>query len=146
MIGKPEWFKYRIFGWGLAPKTWQGWVYTATLATVLGFVTAVTATSALHPFAFGIIFAIVIADVIHIMTQMPKTNDERENYHQLLVERNCSFAAVGTLVAVALYQAYQHRALLQTGVAIPFDLSLAIVFLAMLVTKVVSTAYVKMRG
>jgi hypothetical protein len=29
MLGKPEWFTYRLAGWGLAPRTWQGWVYIA---------------------------------------------------------------------------------------------------------------------
>jgi hypothetical protein len=35
MIGNPEWFTYRIFGWGVAPKTWQGWVYVAVVAAAI---------------------------------------------------------------------------------------------------------------
>jgi len=32
MIGKPEWFKRRKYGgWGIFPKTWQGWVYIAAI-------------------------------------------------------------------------------------------------------------------
>ena len=27
MIAKKEWFKPRIFGWGLRPVTWEGWIY-----------------------------------------------------------------------------------------------------------------------
>jgi hypothetical protein len=143
MIGKPEWFRYRIFGWGLAPKTWQGWVYVAAMAGVLGFVTATTLTAAVKPWIFGIVFGVFILDVIHIMTQMPKVSDERENYHQLIIERNCSFAAIGALIAVALYQSYQNRAVLEAGAVMPFDASIAIVLGAMLLTKIVSTVYVK---
>jgi len=29
MLGRPEWFTFRVAGWGLAPRTWQGWVYIA---------------------------------------------------------------------------------------------------------------------
>ena len=42
------------------------------------------------------LLAILLADVLHIMLQLPKTHDERENHHQLLIERNCSFAAIAT--------------------------------------------------
>ena len=143
MIGKPEWFKYRMFGWGVAPKTWQGWVYVTVMAFVIGLITASTMTSAVKPWVFGIVFGIVILDIIHIMAQLPKTSDERENYHQLIIERNCSFAAIGTLAALALYQAYQHRSLLQQGATLPFDLSILLVVGAMLVTKVISTFYVR---
>jgi len=145
MIGKPEWFKYRIFGWGVAPKTWQGWVYVAVLALVIGLVTASTLTSAIKPWVFGLIFGIIIFDIIHIMMQISKKSDERENYHQLIIERNCSFAAVGTLFAVALYQTYQNRAFLQNGAAMTFDMSIAIVLGAMLLTKIISTFYVKVK-
>ncbi len=33
MLGKPEWFERRKYsGWGLTPKTWQGWAYIALMA------------------------------------------------------------------------------------------------------------------
>jgi len=38
MIGKPEWFKYRIFGWGLAPKTWQGYTYVLGIVGIIGII------------------------------------------------------------------------------------------------------------
>ena len=32
MIGKAEWFKRRKYGgWGITPKTWQGWLYIAVM-------------------------------------------------------------------------------------------------------------------
>lgn len=147
MIGKPEWFKYRTFGWGVAPKTWQGWVYVIILAFVLGGITAMGFNNAISQWLFAGVIAIVIIDVFHIMLQLSKVSDERENYHQLIIERNCSFAAIIALVGIALYQTYQNRALFQTGIntSMPFDWSIAVVLGAMLAAKIGSTLYVKMK-
>ena len=38
MIGKPEWFTYRIFGWGLRPRTWQGWAYILAALLLIIFI------------------------------------------------------------------------------------------------------------
>ncbi len=35
MFGKPEWFRDKRFGWGLVPRAWQGWVYTAVWGVLL---------------------------------------------------------------------------------------------------------------
>ncbi len=35
MFGKPEWFDENNSGWGLSPKSWQGWAYTVIWAGVL---------------------------------------------------------------------------------------------------------------
>ena len=35
MFGKPEWFAKKKLGWGLRPKSWQGWVYTLIWAAVI---------------------------------------------------------------------------------------------------------------
>jgi hypothetical protein len=145
MIGKPQWFKYRIFGWGLAPKTWQGWLYGAIWFIVIVASSILTTGSASQPWVVGVLIGILILDVIHIMFQMPKVNDERENYHQLIIERNCSFAAIIALICVAIYQAYQNRALMINNGAVPFDISIAIVLGAMLAAKIGSTIYVKMK-
>ncbi len=34
MFAKPEWFTSRIAGWGIAPKTWQGWTYMLVFTAV----------------------------------------------------------------------------------------------------------------
>jgi hypothetical protein len=142
MIGKPEWFTYRIFGWGLRPKTWQGWVYVCAAALLMGFITAITLNDAVKVWIFGILFGSIILDMIHIMIQLDKVHDERENLHQLIIERNCSFAAIAALIGVALYQTYQNRMLLSTTI-FPFDYSLLIVLGAMVAVKAISYAYVK---
>ena len=147
MIGKPEWFTYRIFGWGIRPKTWHGWVYLAVAAFLIGLIMAIAINNAIKIWFFGILMAVFIFDILHIMTQLPKVHDERENYHQLIIERNVSFAAIVALLAVALYQTYQNRAIISAsdGTIFPFDISIVIVLGAMVLTKAVSYFYVKTR-
>ena len=142
MIGKPEWFKYRIFGWGVAPKTWQGYVYVAVVAAAIGLTFSIGLNNAIKPWIVGTVLAVVLVDVMHIMLNLPKVSDERENYHQLIIERNSSFAAIFALIAVMLFQIYQNRNLLNTS-QIPLDYNLLIVLGAMFLAKVISTAYVR---
>ena len=146
MIGKPHWFKYRTFGWGLAPKTWEGWVYVAVAAFLLAGTLAIGINMPSMMWIFAIIMIIFIVDVLVIMTKLPKISDERENYHQLVIERNCSFAAIVALLVIALYQTYMNTGFFvsQNG-ALPFDMSLVIVLGVMLVVKIASTIYVKMK-
>ena len=35
MFGKPTWFRPKVFGWGLVPISWQGWLYTLSWLGVL---------------------------------------------------------------------------------------------------------------
>jgi cobalamin synthase len=146
MIGKAHWFKYRTFGWGLAPKTWEGWVYVAVAAFLIAGTLAMGINDSTKMWLFAILMTIFIVDVMVIMTKLPKVSDERENYHQLVIERNCSFAAIIALLAIALYQTYKNTGFFvsQNG-ALPFDYSLLIVLGAMLITKIGSTIYVKAR-
>jgi len=144
MIGKAHWFKYRTFGWGLAPRTWEGWVYVAVAAFLMAGTLAMGINDKTKMWIFAIIMVIFVVDVLVIMTQLPKVTDERENYHQLVIERNCSFAAIVALLAIAIYQTYQNTGFLQSqNGTLPFDLSIVIVLGVMLVTKIVSTIYVK---
>ena len=142
MIGKPEWFTYRKFGWGIAPKTWQGWVYIAVLALVVGLLFSITITSYLKIWIFAIVMGVILLDIIHIMMQLPKKHDERENYHQLIIERNCSFAAIFAMLCVAIYQTMTNPNIMTKG-TIPFDVSILIILGAMFLTKVVSWIYVE---
>lgn len=144
MIGKPEWFTYRTFGWGISPKTWQGWVYVCVLALLVGLITTIGLNDQTKLWLFIAIMAIVFIDIIHIMTRLGKVHDERENHQQLIIERNCSFAAIAGLLVMALYEAYKNKALLVTG-AMPFDISIIVVLGLMFVTKIGSTIYLKVR-
>lgn len=35
MFGKPEWFRDKKVGWGLAPVSWQGWTYSGVWASTI---------------------------------------------------------------------------------------------------------------
>jgi len=146
MIGKAHWFKYRTFGWGVNPKTWQGWLYVAIAACLMAGTFAIGMVDSTKMWIFAIITTVFIVDIIVIMTNLPKVTDERENYHQLVIERNCSFAAIIALLAIALYQTYKNTGFItsQSG-ALPFDYSIAVILGVMLLTKIGSTIYVKMK-
>ena len=37
MIAKPEWFNQRKYsGWGVTPRSWQGWAYTLAIIVPAG--------------------------------------------------------------------------------------------------------------
>jgi len=81
-------------------------------------------------------------DAVHIITQLQSHHDERQNYHQLIIEKNVSFAAACAVIGGILFQTYQNRNLLSAG-QIPFDISLGVVLGIMLIVKVLSTLYVR---
>jgi hypothetical protein len=141
MIGKPEWFTYRIFGWGVRPRTWQGWAYLAAITAIVGLIEFVPIANTIRIWCFGILAGIVMLDVIHIMTRLDKEHDEREKLQQLIIERNCSFAAVVAMIAIAAFQAFKNRHLAKIG--LPIDLSILIVIGVMAITKIVSTWHVR---
>ena len=78
MIGKPEWFQRRKYsGWGIVPKTWQGYVYIAVMIIPLIFFHALPYWSATTKTIVTIILAVIFGiDVIDIMIRMKR--DERE--------------------------------------------------------------------
>jgi hypothetical protein len=104
MFAKKEWFQKRKYGgWGLSPKTWQGWVY------ILGFV-LVLAGFNLLPFwdnsvriGFLMVWALLLGfDVVRIMFTLEK--DELEKKQEALAERNASWTMVFILTIGILYQ------------------------------------------
>lgn len=141
MIGKPEWFTYRIFGWGLRPRNWKGFLYIIIFLALFGLITILPISETIKMWSLGILISVIVLDTLVMMMQLSKVHDERENFQQLIIERNVSFAAVAAIVSVMLYQAYQNRALVAVD-KIPFDISLLIVLGAMLLVKIVSTVYV----
>ena len=98
MIGKPEWFTYRIAGWGIRPKTKEGWTYTGIFLALILAITYLPIPENIKTYLIGTIVALLVIDSLHIMMQLPKVHDERQNYHQLLIERNVSFMAVISII------------------------------------------------
>ena len=140
-IGKPEWFTYRMAGWGLDVRTWQGWVYVGVVTLLLVGLGYAPLAKNLQTMLVGSVAGVFLVDVAIIMTQLGKVHDERERLHQLIIERNCSFAAVAALVVAMGYQVYQNRH--RTGPELPFDPWLMAVILVMALTKLLSTLYLR---
>jgi len=104
MIGKPEWFERRKYGgWGLHPKTWQGWLYLALI--ILPFIV-------FHSLPFWdvktrmvitiIWVGFLLLDITHIMVALKR--DEREFKIEAMSERNAAWMMILVLVLGILYQ------------------------------------------
>jgi hypothetical protein len=144
MLGRPEWFTYRMGGWGIAPKTWQGWVYVGVFMALAVGLPSLPIPVPLKNRIMGMLIGLFLADAIVIWVQLGKHHDERQRLHQLIIERNCSFAAVFALLAVMGFRVYQNRDMTAAG-AFPFDPLLLAVLGAMVLTKLVSTLYLRWR-
>lgn len=143
MLGRPEWFTYRSAGWGIAARTWQGWVYIGAFVALVAAILASPLPEPLKAKLVWLFTGVFVLDCLVIWTQLGRHHDERERLHQLIIERNCSLAAVFSVVAVMGYQVFQHRHDLKTE--LPFDPLLFVVLGAMVLTKLTSTLYLRFR-
>jgi hypothetical protein len=98
MIGKPEWFKRRKYGgWGVFPKTWQGWVYLAVIIIPFAIFNALPFWSTTIRIVVTAIWGLfLVVDIVHIMVNMKR--DERERIHEAIAERNALWAMMLVLV------------------------------------------------
>jgi hypothetical protein len=87
MIANPKWFNLRKYtGWGLTPNCWQGWAYIFAYIFPIVFISNLSINQNYkNIFSFTLI-GILIIDVLHIMTKIPK--DERERLHEAIADRN----------------------------------------------------------
>ncbi|MFH0798189.1 MAG: hypothetical protein V1906_02135 [Candidatus Woesearchaeota archaeon] len=110
MIGKPEWFKRRKYtGWGIMPKTWQGYVYIAVMILPFLFFHALPYWSTKIRMIVTIVWAVILGiDVIHIMIKMKK--DERERMHEAIAERNALWFMLMALVIGIAYETISNAA------------------------------------
>jgi hypothetical protein len=95
MIAKQEWFNRRKYtGWGLSPKTWQGWVY------ILGFVGIVVGLQSMPidaTWKVRLTLVLVVCLLIDVFMAMAKVKlDEREREIEAIAERNASWTMVST--------------------------------------------------
>lgn len=104
VITKPEWFGPRKYtGWGVTPKTWQGWVYIAVV--IIPFIIFQSlplwdTTTRLIVTIAWILFLLI--DIFDVMFRMKK--DERQKIHEALAERNALWAMMIVLVIAIVYQ------------------------------------------
>ncbi len=104
MIGKKEWFKRRRYGgWGIAPRTWQGWAYIAVVIAIFVLIQNLPLGDAKNNIIATIAFAVlVVADCLEIMFRLPM--DEREKLHEAKAERNALWVMLTILIAGVFYQ------------------------------------------
>lgn len=143
MLGRPEWFTYRTAGWGLAPRTWQGWVYIACFMAAWGLISLAPLPEGIRDALSFTVIGLLVMDVISIWAVMGRHHDERERLHQLIIERNCSIAAVFAVVAAMVYETW--RGVPSIDDSIPFDPLFLGILGVMAVTKLVSSIWVRTR-
>jgi hypothetical protein len=111
MLGKPHWFQRRKYGgWGLYPKTWQGWAYIGAAIAIFALIQVIPlgdpqapGTSQIRIIATFILAGILVLDTIHIMAKLPM--DERDRIHEAIAERNALWAIIAVLAGGIGWQA-----------------------------------------
>lgn len=108
MFGKPAWFQRRKYGgWGLSPKTWQGWVYVVAIVVPFAVFQALPFWSTeIRQVATIIWVALLSFDVLHIMANM--NSDEREYKIEAVSERNSAWTMVTVIAIGVIYQAWKN--------------------------------------
>jgi hypothetical protein len=104
MIAKPEWFNQRKYcGWGVTPRSWQGWVYTIGIFVPLVIFQALPDLDSQVRTAGTVLWvAFVVLDILPVMVTIKK--DEREYKNEAIAERNASWFMVLVLVTGILYE------------------------------------------
>jgi len=103
MIGNPDWFCPRKFGWGLGVKSAGGIAYILAIVVLIGAAWNLSIDVGQRAIVSTVIIALVVIDTLDIMRTVYSKLDEREKRHQLESERNASFVAVAGMVAYGLY-------------------------------------------
>ncbi|MFH0905834.1 MAG: hypothetical protein V1824_00685 [archaeon] len=104
MIGKSEWFKRRKYlGWGLVPKTKEGWIYVFLLIIPLIVFQALPFWSEkTRLIVTGVWITLILIDVFTIMLKLKK--DERETMHEAISDRNACWFMIFALAIGVFYQ------------------------------------------
>lgn len=104
MIAQKNWFKRRKYGgWGVSPKTWQGWLYIAAIILPLLIFQSLpfwgVQTRLIVTFAW-VLFLFI--DLIPVMIALNR--DEREYKIEAISERNAAWVMVLVLIIGILYR------------------------------------------
>lgn len=104
MIAKNSWFKRRKYGgWGVSPKTWQGWIYIAMMLIPFMIFQALpywNIETRLYVTFGWVVF--LMLDILPIMINLKR--DEREYKNEAVAERNAAWFMVMVLVIGLLYE------------------------------------------
>lgn len=134
MLAKAQWFQKRKYtGWGINPRTWQGWVYIACFISLMVFIQSVPFLGVLLKNIFSIVLiAFFLVDTLKVMASLDK--DELEEKNEAMAERNAAWAMVIILTIGILYQAIPRGAENINGVD-PFLIATLIVGFAVKATS-----------
>ena len=104
MIGNPSWFERRKYGgWGITPRTWQGYVYVAAILLPFIAFQAMPFWSIQTRLVVTVLWAIfLLVDVFDILIHLKK--DEREYKIEAIAERNAAWAMAIITTIGLLYQ------------------------------------------
>ncbi len=104
MIGNPKWFYPRKYtGWGLTPSCWQGWAYIFIFLIPVAIINSLSISQNNKQYFTIAWTGLLIADTIHIMSQIKK--DERERLHEAISDRNALWFIITILAVGMIYQA-----------------------------------------
>ncbi len=104
MIGNPKWFKRRKYtGWGITPKTWQGWLYISLILIPFIAFQAMPFWQATTRIYVTLVWAaFLIIDAGHIMVSLDK--DELEYKIEAIAERNAAWVMMSVIITGILYE------------------------------------------
>jgi TctA family transporter len=142
MLGNPNWFTRRKYGgWGICPKTWQGWVYLAVILIPFAVFQSLPfwSTEVRMYVTIGWM-TFLLLDVSHIMLTLKR--DEREHKIEALAERNAAWAMIAILCIGVCYQVIA-SSLQQKPIVDPFLIGALV---AGLVAKSVSNIVLERRA
>ena len=103
MIGKPEWFKPRKFGWGLGLRSKEGIIYVLAFVVLFAIINNAPIGEELKLMGTLVLVGVFLIDTLHIMLKVYGSLDEREQNHHMLAETNASYVAVAGILVYALY-------------------------------------------
>ena len=127
MISKKEWYAPRVFGFGLRPITWEGWVYV--IAAFLLFIAALNLPvgDIVRIIIASVILIVFVIDSLIIMSRIYKDLTKTEKKHHHIIEATTSnIATIGLIIAIL------YRALIDRVADIPLISVLAVMILTKL--------------
>jgi hypothetical protein len=104
MIARKDWFERRKYGgWGVSPKSWQGWVYIAFILIPFMVFQALPFWTMQTRMTITIIWMVFLfADLIPVMINLKR--DEREYKIEAISERNAAWFMSLILVIGVFYE------------------------------------------
>ena len=137
MIAKPEWFKRRKYlGWGVYPKTKEGWIYLVLIILPFAIFNALPFWS--EGVRIGVLVAWLLFLAIDIGSVMVKLNkDERERIHEAFAERNALWVMLLVLIVGIGYE----TAVSTVAEEFKVDIFLIMAIVLGLFTKAISNLY-----